>query len=280
MPWTPGLIGMGLAALVATLVLWIGGCRGAPLALGFGYALGHAAVRGWFGAVRMPVPPIDAIDWLAWLALAATLWGLIELCGSISRSARWLGRLVLTVAVLGLLLGPLARNVWPWPILTVRLIGPGAGVLVVWGLLDALGERLAGGSLTTVLALVAGGSSVVLVLTGSLVLGELAGVLTAAVVVSRFGSIGDSGPPSTRGLVAVVVVMLAGLLLAGRFYSETPTSAAVLLAVAPLAAWIDRLCRLPAWTRALVRVLAVSLLVGLAIAIALAAVPGAELGGI
>jgi hypothetical protein len=275
MSWAAGLTGVGLAALVAALVLWIGGRRGCALALGMGYALGHAAVRGWLGVapVPIPVPPVDVIDWLPWLALAAGCWGLIE--GN-SRRWRWLGRLVLTGAVLGLVLGPLARNGGSWPVLAARWVGLGAGVLWVWGLLDARDERLAGGSLLTVLAMVAGGSSLTLALSGSLVLGELAGVLTAAVVALRFGLGRDPGSTAARGLMAVVVVVLAGLLLAGRFYSETPTSAALVLAVAPLAAWIDRpgpLGRPSAWLWPLVRVGVVVLLIGFAIARAVAAVP-------
>lgn len=277
MSWAAGLTGVGLAALVAALELWIGGRRGCALALGTGYALGHAAVRGWLGAspVPIPVPPVDVIDWLPWLALAAGFWGLIE-ASSRRWRWRWLGRLVLTGAVLGLVLGPLARNGWSWPVLAARLVGLGVGVLWVWGLLDARDERLAGGALLTVLAMVAGGSSLALALSGSLVLGELAGVLTAAVVALRFGLGRDPGSTAARGLMAVVVVVLAGLLLAGRFYSETPTSAALVLAVAPLAAWIDRpgpLSRPSAWFWPLVRVAVVGLLIGFAMARAVATVP-------
>jgi hypothetical protein len=288
-PFLPGLIGMGASAVSCVVVLILarlaggrtGGRWGLPLALGIGYALGHAGASEWLTSGELPpIPPLNATDWLPWLALVAMIVGLVEALWPSPAWARWENRLLLTVATLWLLIGPIYRSLWEpeqWKG-AVWVCGLGAGILVFWGVLEGLSCRRGRGMLLP-LAVLAGGTAAALVLSRFLVLGEcaigLAGALGAAWLVSRWWvELSPSG-----GGVPVVALLLAGLILGGFFYAELPAPSALLLAVAPLALLVDRLgpvARWPGWAAGLARFVAVLVPVGAAVALAAMNAPGPE----
>ncbi len=273
----PGLIGMGLAAVVALLVSALGGRgptwgrRALPIGLGLAYALGHAAVRGWLRRDWPPFPPLDATDWVPWLALGASLLGLLETVAPTPAWARWENRLLMTALTLWLVLGPLLGGAWEPREGYVRLAGLGLGMLAAWGVLDWQAERLGRATLLP-LTLLAGGTAAGLLLSHSLVLAEFAAVLAASLAACWLVGLWSPGLTPARGGVAVVVVVLAGLLLAGHFYAypELPGPVAATLAAAPLALWVDRLGparRLGPWASSFLRLAAVGGVVGVALVI-------------
>ncbi|MBX6314757.1 MAG: hypothetical protein IRY99_17850, partial [Isosphaeraceae bacterium] len=190
----PLVLGVVLPALVAAVVFlgaaWVERRGEAPsawggaLGLGAGYLLGHAAVQDWLASGRWPAwPPPDVVDWMPYLTLVATALGLLEAIRPGPAWTRWENRLLVTGLALGLLLGPMIRNFWTTRQAASWLIGLGLGLLVLWGLLEGLAARL-GPALTLPLLMVAVGTSIVLVLSQSLLLGRLGMALAAALAVA------------------------------------------------------------------------------------------------
>lgn len=277
----PGLLGIVLAAGASGLILAMARGRrwGLPLGLGFGFALGHAAVRGWLTAPEWPTgPPLDAVDWAPWLALIAAGLGAIDAARPVGIGWRWSGRALLTAAVIALVLGPLMNGAWMDQRFRGldRLIGLGVVMLAVWGAIGGSVERIGRDSLPPILGWCAG-SGLVLLAAHSLALGASAATLASALGPALIAACWWPGLTLARGGIAVVVVALAALILGGLFYADVPVVAALVLAIAPLALAVDRLGpirRGPGWIIVLIRLAAVVVPVGLALAITLAATAG------
>jgi hypothetical protein len=203
--------------------------------------------------------------------------GLLETAWPSPWWARWENRAMLTGATLWLVLGPLFQSLWePEPRQGVAwMIGLGVGMLAFWGTLEALSARRGRGMLLP-MAVLAGGTAAVLVLSRVLVLGECAMTLAAALGVAWLVARWRTDLTLAVGGVPVVTVVLAGLILGGRFYGEMPRASALLLALAPLAVLIDRvgpIRRWPGWASSVARVTAVLVPVAVAAAVAVATAP-------
>ncbi len=240
-----------------------------PVALGAGYAAGHAAT-GW-----PSFPPADAVDWMAWLSIGGAAAGALGSFGS-----PWMGRVASAVVCAA------APVLVLRPLLSSGSEGLGAGLvaglsaLFVAGFagLETLAARAPGASLPLVLWIEAGGTSAALLVSGSLRLAQLAGALAAALVAAAAVSVWRP-TLSTARAGSLVIPVLGGLLLAGRFYSELPTASAALLALAPLAAWraaSGTVGRPEPWRSLLVRGLIALLVVSAAAAVAWSASPPIE----
>jgi hypothetical protein len=236
-----------------------------PLALGVGYATGHALMRGW-----PPLPPLEAMDWLVYLALAAGLGG-----GFVTAAeppwrpvSRWSGRVVLSALSLGVLLGPVvgADGAVSLTVLALfELIW-----VASWTIAAAQADRL-GPEVAPSLVLIAAGAALVLGLSGSVMLAALGGVAAAAL--GSAWAVGRLVPGLiwNRGAVGVAVTVVAGLLTVGLVYVEVPLVCALLLVAAPAAMWVDRpaaMSRLSTRSRSLLRVSAVGLVTAVAVAVA------------
>jgi hypothetical protein len=143
--------------------------------------------------------------------------------------------------------------------------GIAAAQAVVWLLLAALARRSPGVSLPIALALAVGGASMTVMLSAYLAGGQAGLPLSAALLGGAVTAL--VLPDAARSVVpiGVAVVGLASLLVIGRFFGELRTDHAVLLAAAPLLAWVPevpRLRRLPRWACGLLRVVLVGLVVG------------------
>jgi hypothetical protein len=192
--------------------------------------------------------------------------------------ARWENRLLLAGAMSWLILGPLFQSIWePEPrIGAAWIIGLAAATLALWGCLEGLACGRGRGLLLP-MALVAGGTAAVLVLSRSLVLGECALGLTSALGVAWVVSRWRTSLTLAAGGVPIVVLVLAGLIFGGLFYAEVPKASGGLLALSPLAVLIDRIgpiARWRPWASSLAALLAV--LVPVAAAAVLAAVMAPE----
>jgi hypothetical protein len=136
-------------------------------------------------------------------------------------------------------------------------------------LLVLLARRSPGASLPIALALAVGGASIAIMLSAYLTGGQAGLPLSAALLGASIVALVMPDAARSVAPIGVAVVGLASLLVIGRFFGELRTDHAVLLAAAPLAAWIPelpRLRRLPPRGQGLLRVALVGLVVSGAVA--------------
>ncbi|MBV9658814.1 MAG: hypothetical protein JO295_11955 [Verrucomicrobia bacterium] len=204
----------------------------AACAVGLGYAGGHLMVTGWMG-----FPPADTTNWLFYFALAAGMLGMVY---SAWAPAAWIGLpgfAVFAVGALRLLLQPKFQYSWEHGQGWIWVMGLAVLMTLVGAMLDLLGQRCrpTPWAWPVCLLLMCGGAFGALMLSGSLLLGQLASVLAAAVggnlVVTASWRQSSS---SSRGVVPVFSLLLSALLISGYFFAELPGWSALLLAFAPV----------------------------------------------
>lgn len=272
----------GLALLMAALgvgaLAWWAGHRqegthladiGWVIGLGLGYYLG-----AWILEIRPRWPIREDLDRLLGLMIPAAL--LFELLAASPRRPGWLIWVLRTIIVVFgarvLLHGSVyvAGTVGPdspaWTTSQELLILGAIALaeLAIWIALLRLSRRGAGASLPIALAVAIGAASVTIMLSAYLAGGEAGLPLSAALLGGSLAAIALPRAARSEAPIGVAVIGLASLLVIGRFFGELRTDHAVLLAAAPLLAWIPelpRLNRLPARGRAGLRVLLVALAV-------------------
>jgi hypothetical protein len=230
------VIAMMVAAAVCGLALYWGKERArvalGSLALGLAYLSGHLVIAGW-----APFPPTDTTNWLPYFALAAAVLG--ASCGMLPAKA-WARALIFALVSAGalrLLLKPKFQYGWSlsegW--ISVACL---AGAMVLLAIiLDALVRRAATAfDMPAVLLITCAGTFGALMLSGSMLLGQFAAVLGAAV----FGSLVLTARKVAlgRGIVPVFSLLLGALLVSGYFFADLPAVSAVLLAFAPVLALV------------------------------------------
>lgn len=237
--------------------------------LGIGYYLGC-----WMLEIRPRWPVREDLDRLLVLVVPAVL--LVELLGAIPRLPRWL-IWTLRIAVAGLgarvllhgsmyLTGPAGPESSAWTATQTWLIlgAIAAAETAVWVLLAALAWRSPGASLPMALAIAIGGASVTVMLSAYVAGGQAGLPLSAAILGGSLVALVMPDASRSVAPIGVAVVGLSSLLVIGCFFGELRTDHAVLLGVAPLFAWLPelpRLRRLRPWTRGVLRVLLVALVV-------------------
>lgn len=228
------VIAMVVAAGVSGVALFWGKerTRGAfaPLAIGIAYFAGHLFVAG-----RVSFPPTDTTNWLPYFALATAVLGAFCALWAIKSWSRALIFAVVAIGALRLLLRPKFQYGWSPGTGWMWVAGLGAAMLLLAIILDALLRR----SSTTVevpvfLLVVCAGTFGALMLSGSVLLGQLAAVLGAAV----FGTLVFAVRQINlgRGIVPVSSLLLGTLLVSGYFFAELPAASALLLGFAPVLA--------------------------------------------
>lgn len=229
------IIAMMVAASICGFALYWGeSARNVlgPLAVGCGYFAGHIFVAGW--AV---FPPTDTTNWLPYFALTAAVLG--ALCGVLKTRA-WMRALIfglVSAGALRLLLKPRFSHGWSLPEGCIWVAGLAGAVVLLAIVLDALVRRSATTlELPACLLIVCAGTFGALMLSGSILLGQFATVLGAAVfgsLVFTFGRVAVG-----RGIVPVFSLLVSALVVSGYFFAELPITCAVLLAFAPVPALI------------------------------------------
>jgi hypothetical protein len=246
------------------------GPAAAVLGLGAGYLAGHLA------AARPAFPPIEVTDRVPWLAAASALLGLLESARPAPGWARWENRLLLTALVMAVVLGPVLEETGASGSGRIWLAGVALALLASWANLEALATRLSVPSLGLPVLAVVAGAGAVLVLSGSLVLGELGLALASSLGATWLLSLFWNDLSLARGGPPFLVATLGSLLLVGHVYAGLPTWPAVALLAAPLAIWsgfLGPLRRAATWKRTLLSLAATLALVGIAILLALSASP-------
>ncbi len=249
---------------------WVAAGPGWALGVGAGFVAGYHAVDGW-----PPLPPTESQHWLVLVALPAMV--LVSCLGPyphtplFARVSIRLFQFLLAAALAPLLLQSYLKYDWSGGQATMWITNLGTSAIVLWLMTDLLKEWRPGRWVVAALSLVAGGTGVVILMSGSQSLGQmglsLAGVLAAGWAVSWVLPNGAVTPAT----VGVALTLLVGLWLNGYYYASVTATNAVLLAVSPLAAWLVELLPLrksPDWRVGVLRVVAIGIPVGVALALA------------
>ena len=230
----------------------------AGFALALGYFAGHWFVTGWPG-----FPPTDTTNWLPYFALAEAVVGLVLLLVR-RRPVRLLIVGVVATAAMRLLVQPKFRYVWSstrgWIIVVCLSLAVMLVAFAVGGLMRRSSLRF---EPPLLLLIVCGGTSAALLLSGSILLGQFAVVLAAAVAGAFVVAIRET--ITGEALALVFSLVLVALLVSGYFFAELPAASAILLAAAPCLALIPM--------KFVVRVALVSLPVAIALFLAFRASP-------
>lgn len=224
-------LGGAVAATVILLCLWRRTARGCTvaLALGAGYATGHTLVAGWTS-----LPPRDATQWLPYFGLLSVIVATPDPFFRPKQSVRIGVWAIISALGAGLLLRPMFQYSWGRLEGTLYLLCIVIGILLLTWSLEAIENRQSGlSALLWFATMVSGGTCIALMLSGSLLLGQLALVLTGVVSIC-FLLVLLFQIQAHRSCGAVpLVLLLAGLWLSGQFYAALPLWSTVLLAIAP-----------------------------------------------
>ncbi len=226
----PALIAVGLVGIGRAFGDRIGRCWGTS-AVGLAYLAGHAGVAG------LIFPAGEVTDRIPWIAILAMFLAVTEAVRDLGTVARFVGRSILFEFALGVVLGPLVSTGPVERELAVKLALATALAIVAWINLELLGAR---GDVRNALLITAGGASVVLLSSGSVVLGLLGASLTAALAGGELAGAVRKGDRAFVGGVAGAAAILVALVLEGHIYASLPGSSALLLAAGPAAAWVPR----------------------------------------
>lgn len=212
--------------------------RLAAFAVASGYIVGYLGIEG-----RLPLPPREGTHWLFYLAIAAfVIEGVLFLPARI----RLFVHLAFAVVIPRLILN--AKFKYTWDTLE-ELIWWACIALAIFLFFTSVdkGKHLlpTGAAQPFVFFGLAGGSALILALSGSMRLAQHAGVLVAMLaavwiamlLLPRFFGTTAASPDA---FILAVAYLLVGLWLNGYFYAEVPAASAVLLAVSPAMAWIGR----------------------------------------
>ena len=227
-----------VAAAVAALLLfvfarwWKGAsrCAGA-IAISAGYLAGHVLAAGW-----SPFPPRHATHWLFWFAIIGVVSAVADALVRPKGAIRLLTWAIICTVACRLILQPKFSYGWSAVEGWLRVFAIALGVVVLTCCLDLVERRPSGtATLFSVATVLCGGTCVALILSGSLLLGQLACNLSA-IAAACFLLIIAMAPFQPSGAAAPLSLVCAGLWLSGFFYAELPSASAMLLALAPAVA--------------------------------------------
>jgi hypothetical protein len=222
------------ATLFFVFAFWwksAGRCAGA-LAIGAGYIAGHVLAAGW-----SPFPPRHATQWLFWLAVIGVIAAMADALVRPKGTVRLITWAIISMIACRLILQPKFSYAWSPAEGWLWVFAIALGLVALTCCLDRIERRPFGPAtqfaVTTALC---AGTCIALMLSGSLLLGQLACVLTAIAATSFLLIIAVAGPFPPKGAAAPLGLVCAGLWLSGFFYAELPAASALLLALAPASA--------------------------------------------
>jgi len=225
-----------LAAAVAAALLFVlafrwksaSRCAGA-IAIGAGYVAGHVLAAGW-----SPFPPRNATHWLFWFAVIGVIAAVADAVVRLKGTVRLLTWAIICTMACRLILQPKFSYAWSAAEGWLRVFAIALGVVVLTCCLDLVERRPFGAAtLFSVTTILCGGAFIALILSGSLLLGQLACILSAIAATGFLLIIAVTTPFHPRGAAALLSLVCVGLWLSGFFYAELPAASALLLALAP-----------------------------------------------
>jgi hypothetical protein len=230
------IIAMMVAVGVCGLALLWGKERArsglAAVALGVAYIAGNFFITG-----RVSFPPRDTTNWLPYFALVAAVLGAFCAILTIKGWARVLIFAFVSGAALRLLLKPKFQYTWSLSQGWIWVAGLAGAMVLLAVTLDALARRPETAvEMPGFLLITCAGTFGALMLSGSILLGQFAAVLAAAL----FGSLLFTVRKVTlgRGIVPVFSLLLSALLVSGYFFAELPVASAVMLGFSPVLALV------------------------------------------
>jgi hypothetical protein len=220
------------------------------VALAVGYAGGHAATAGW-----PAFPPLEATQWLPYFALATMFLAVLDVSlrpTGVVRAVVWV---LFCAGLLRLLLQAKFQYGWSFSEGLFWIAVFAAGMLVLASFLDAAVRRDSSISSSLVLTIMACATGATLMLSGSMLLGQLGMVLVAALGAIVVVSFLFPRAVGSRGIVPVTVALFTSLWLSGCFYADLPLASALLLAAGSLPALllISLSEKVPSWNDLLLR---------------------------
>lgn len=198
-------------------------------AVAAGYLAGHLALQGLPG-----LPPTSIFHALPYLAVTALILPALETFWSKQLVIKWAVRFVIFLGLFLFILLRVIQNNWQlWESL-VWLAGLTLGLLMVWWVLEQLSQtEQSPALLLTALVILAAGSSLTALATGSVKLGQVGGALAASLgtimLLSWFMKV-----EAIPYLVSVFIFVQGGLWLGATVFSKTPVLSATILALSPL----------------------------------------------
>src|SRR4051812_36513525 len=226
----------GAAALVAAAILasarsWNNAGDGAALALGLGlgYTAGHVVAAG------LPaLPPANTTQWLFVFGIAAALIAVIVELVRPSRVVQFVIWTAAFAVAARRLLEPRFQYAWHgWQAWLAFAVILSVALLFAWCVGPARELQL---ELPLAGAILSAATSAALMLSGSLLLGQLAFALAAATATSFL--FGFRGLSFRQGFAPVFFLLLASLWLSGYFYAELPALSVVFFVVAMLVMFV------------------------------------------
>ena len=266
-----------LAAAVVAVLLFVfarwrktaSRCAGA-IASGAGYVAGHVLAAGW-----PPFPPRAATPWLFWFAVIGIITAVADALVRPKGTVRFVAWAIICTIACRLILQPKFSYAWSATEGWLRVFAIALAIVVLTFCLDLV-ERSPFGTarLFSVMTVFCGGACVALILSGSLLLGQLACILCTTVATCFVLIIAGRAPFHPSGAAAPLSLVCAGLLLSGFFYAELPTASALLLALSPAMALLRVGKKSHSQSRALAyRAALVAVPVAIAVVLALHASP-------
>ena len=225
-----------LAAAVAAALLFVfacwwknaSRCAGA-IAIGASYIAGHVVAAGW-----SPFPSRHATHWLFWFAVIGVIAAAADALVRSKRTGRLVIWAIICTIACRLILQPKFSYAWRAAEGWLCVFAIALGVVVLTCCLDLLERRPFGtATLFSVATVLCGGACVALILSGSLLLGQLACILPAIAGTCFLLIIAVTAPFHPSGAAAPLSLVCAGLWLSGSYYAELPATSALLLALAP-----------------------------------------------
>ena len=241
------------------------------VALGAGYIVGYIGLEG-----VPPFPPREGVQWLPYCALLGVILGCfwhLSLWGRVGI------QVVLSILIPRLLLNSVFKHTWGQLEGGIWWVCLAAVIFIFWNLVQRGFTLLPTGAASPFVYFgLAGGTALILAVSGTLRLAQHGGILFAlftaswilTLVLQRRFRNGFRFPPGASPLVAL---LFAGIWMNGYFFEEVPAASAILLAISLFFAPIGRIevvQRLGARRSALVQIAAIAFPVLIAIGIAVA----------
>jgi hypothetical protein len=222
------------------------------------------------------LPPSEAAEWLPVIALATGVAGVVDSTCQIPRWLRALAAWTLIALAIGVLLSRVSEHTMSFAAKLGWLAVLAAVASAWWFAVDELARESPGVAVPRDLLIVVAASSLVLMMSGSSLFGQLAGALATSLCV--FALVGIFAQVSlARGGVLVFAALLVGLLICGHHFAYLTRTNGVLLLVAAVmtgARRVSPMRALSGWTRHCVQSSLVAVPAG--IALVLAAIKFAE----
>src|SRR2546430_8935210 len=201
----------------------------AAIAIGGGYMAGHVLTAGW-----SPVPPRSATQWLFWFAVIGTIVATANAFVRPKATARVIAWTMVCAIACRLILQPKFSYDWRWTEGWARVIAITPGIVLLTWCLEIVDRGPFGrSSMFSIMTIVCAGTAISLMLAGSLLLGQLACVLSAILMVLFLAELAFPALLAC-GVEAIPLSLLcSGLWLSGHFYADLPIVSALLFALAP-----------------------------------------------